>query len=53
MDSRITCFVTIHGVGFQQPPLDGILGYADGLHANLCSVLNQDGNALLSDDPDC
>jgi hypothetical protein len=52
VDSRIICLVTIHGVGFQQPPLDGIPGYADSLHANLCSVLNQDGNLLLSDDPD-
>lgn len=52
MDSRITCFVTVHGIGFQQPPLDGIPGYADGLHTNLCNALNQDGNALLSDDPD-
>ncbi len=52
MDSRITCFVTIHGIGFQQPPLPGIPGYADGLHTNLCSALNQDGNVLLSDDPD-
>src|SRR5690348_9552299 len=52
MDSRIVCFVTIHGIGFQQPPLTGIPGYADSLHANLCRVLNQNGNLLLSDDPD-
>jgi len=52
MDSGIICIVTIHGIGFQQPPLDGVAGYADDLHTHLCSVLNQNGNVLLSDDPD-
>lgn len=51
MSSGITCIVTIHGVGFQQPPLEGVPGYADDLHTHLCSILNQDGNVLLSDDP--
>jgi len=48
--------VTIHGIGFQQPPklIDGVKrpGYADDLHTNLCQVLNQGGNVVLSDDPD-
>jgi hypothetical protein len=52
VDSRVICFVTIHGIGFQHPPLDGIPGYADSLLANICRVLNQIGNLLLSDDPD-
>ncbi len=51
MSSGITCIVTIHGVGFQQPPSEGVPGYADDLHTHLCSILNQDGNVLLSDDP--
>jgi hypothetical protein len=39
-------------VGFQQPPEDGVPGYADDLHTFLCNELNIDGNVLLSDDPD-
>ncbi len=49
---EITCIVTIHGIGFQQPPGEGVAGYADDLHAHLCGELNQNGNVLLSDDPD-
>ena len=53
---QILCIVTIHGVGFQQPPrlINGkkIPGYADQLHANLCQVLNQGDQVMLSDDPD-
>lgn len=49
MDQRVTCLVTIHGIGFQQPPLqDGTPGYADGLHERLHKYL---GSAILSDDP--
>lgn len=33
------CVVTIHGIGFQQPPGDGIPGYADGIHQNLAREL--------------
>lgn len=51
-DSGITCLVTIHGIGFQQPPGEGTAGYADDLHRNLYHVLNQDGRDLLSDDPE-
>jgi hypothetical protein len=51
-NTKITCIVTIHGIGFQQPPSEGKPGYADDLHAHLCRELNQNGNVLLSDDPD-
>ena len=50
--TKYTCIVTIHGIGFQQPPEEGVDGYADDLHAHLCAELNQSGNVLLSDDPD-
>ncbi|MHB8507684.1 MAG: hypothetical protein ACYDGR_03430 [Candidatus Dormibacteria bacterium] len=43
----ITCVVTIHGIGFQEPPRpEQPSGYADGLHANLRAQ-----NAGVSDDP--
>src|ERR1700681_609953 len=51
--SGITCVVTIHGIGFQEPPRpphDGYAetpGYADGLQTNLAEQLPE-----LSDDPD-
>lgn len=48
MDSPVICLVTIHGIGFEQPPSDGIEGYADDLHANLYRSLHGE---LLSDDP--
>jgi len=44
---KVTCLVTIHGIGFQQPPVGDIPGYADKLHANLKRELKE----LLSDDP--
>ena len=45
----ITCLVTIHGIGFQQPPIDekGVSGYADGLHSSLTRYLG----STLNDDP--
>jgi len=43
----LTCLLTIHGIGFQQPPKGGIPGYADGLHERLRVRL---GDAL-GDDP--
>jgi hypothetical protein len=43
----LTCLVTIHGIGFQQPPLDGVTGYADELHERLRAALG----ASLGDDP--
>lgn len=47
MSSPIICMVTIHGIGFEQPPSDGVQGYADDLHAHLYRSLGK----LLSDDP--
>jgi hypothetical protein len=49
MDSKITCLVTLHGIGFEQPPDPGVpnSGYADPLHQHLKKFLN----TLLSDDP--
>jgi hypothetical protein len=43
----VTCVVTIHGIGFQQPPGPGVAGYADALHAGLAAELP----AELSSDP--
>jgi hypothetical protein len=40
--------VTVHGIGFQQPPEDGLPGYADDLHAHLSEQL---GASVLGDDP--
>jgi hypothetical protein len=40
------CMLTIHGIGFQQPPQPDLPGYADGLHENLAKVL---GNKLGND----
>lgn len=45
---KITCLVTLHGIGFQQPPQQGIPGYADDLHANLCKHLD---TTLLGNTP--
>ena len=48
MDPKYICLVTIHGVGFMQPPINGIPGYADGLHQHLSKYLDEN---LLGDDP--
>lgn len=42
------CLVTVHGIGFQQPPEDGRPGYADALHAHLHEQLGD----RLGDDPE-
>jgi hypothetical protein len=49
MTSKITCLVTLHGIGFEQPPQPEVLnsGYADPLHLHLKKCLG----TLLSDDP--
>ena len=44
---KVTCLLTIHGIGFQQPPVGQMPGYADSLHRNLKRALPD----LLSDDP--
>ena len=41
------CVLTIHGIGFQQPPDDHHAGYADTLHHNIAASLND----RLGDDP--
>jgi hypothetical protein len=41
------CVVTVHGIGFQQPPENGKPGYADALHENLGQALG----GRLGDDP--
>src|SRR6266487_916340 len=48
MNSPMICIVTIHGVGFEQPPQGDLPGYADDLHEHLHKPLGR----LLSDDPD-
>jgi hypothetical protein len=54
MGNTLICLVTIHGIGFQQPPLSGVAGYpdtpgyADSLHEHLSKYLDQD---WLCDDP--
>ena len=47
-DGSLICLVTIHGIGFEQAPEDGIPGYADGLHERLSAALGPD---VLGDDP--
>jgi hypothetical protein len=42
------CLVTVHGIGFQQPPQGGHPGYADGLHDLLAHQLGE----MLCQDPD-
>jgi hypothetical protein len=42
------CVVTVHGIGFQQPPKDGQPGYADALHEHLRKPLGD----RLGDDPE-
>lgn len=45
----MVCLLTIHGIGFQQPPRPPELpGYADALHAKLRLELDE----LLGDDPE-
>lgn len=48
MAQGLTCMVTIHGIGFQQPPRAGQPGYADHLHQLLKARLG----ARLGDDPE-
>ena len=49
MASKITCLVTLHGIGFQRPPQPGLdnSGYADPFHQHLSKRLG----SMLSDDP--
>jgi hypothetical protein len=45
--SRKLCVLTVHGIGFQQPPTATAAGYADVLHENL----SLDLEGLLGSDP--
>jgi hypothetical protein len=49
MASNITCLVTLHDIGFEQPPQDGVdnSGYADPLQQHFKKCLEEE----LSDDP--
>ncbi len=49
-NTPLVCPVTIHGIGFQQPPQPalGLPGYADDLHQHLSKYLTP---SILSDDP--
>jgi hypothetical protein len=40
------CVLTVHGIGFQQPPTDSAAGYADVLHENLSDGLSPSASTL-------
>jgi hypothetical protein len=44
-DGKKLCVLTVHGIGFQQPPTDSAAGYADVLHENLSDGLQAIGAA--------
>lgn len=44
----LTCLVTVHGIGFQQPPTSDREGYADPLH----ELLRKELGDRLGDDPE-
>lgn len=48
-DSKKLCVLTVHGIGFQQPPTDSEPGYADVLHENLGDALQELGSGLGND----
>jgi hypothetical protein len=48
-EEKVTCLVTIHGIGQQHPPAGGQDGYADGLHRSLLQTSL--GDLLLERDP--
>jgi hypothetical protein len=50
---RSPCLVTVHGIGFQQPPTKDPprQGYADPLHTHLHAYLDERHPGLLGDDP--
>lgn len=45
-DGKKLCVLTVHGIGFQQPPTDSAAGYADVLHENLSDGLQALGSSL-------
>ena len=48
-DGKKLCVLTVHGIGFQQPPTDSAAGYADVLHKNLSDGLQALGGSLGND----
>jgi hypothetical protein len=48
-DGKKLCVLTVHGIGFQQPPTDSVAGYADVLHKNLSDGLQVLGSSLGND----
>jgi len=48
-DGKKLCVLTVHGIGFQQPPTDSAAGYADVLHQNLSEGLQAIGGRLGQD----
>src|ERR1700676_3467004 len=50
MGKPVICIVTVHGIGFEQPPIPDQpgSGYADDLHQHLSQYLDE---TLLGDDP--
>lgn len=45
---KVICMVTLHGIGFEQPPDGDTPGYADDLHQRLSKYLDE---KMLGDDP--
>jgi hypothetical protein len=48
-DNKKLCVLTVHGIGFQQPPAGSVPGYADVLHDNLSDGLQAVGSGLGKD----
>jgi hypothetical protein len=48
-DGKKLCVLTVHGIGFQQPPVGSAAGYADVLHENLSDGLKAIGGSLGED----
>ena len=48
-DGKKLCVLTVHGIGFQQPPAGSAAGYADVLHENLSDGLQAIGGSLGKD----
>lgn len=48
-DGKKLCVLTVHGIGFQQPPIGSADGYADVLHENLSDGLQAIGSSLGKD----
>jgi hypothetical protein len=48
-DGKKLCVLTVHGIGFQQPPTDSGAGYADVLHKNLSDGQQALGSSLGQD----